>query len=105
MNPRDDQGYGLCYLDGTEASRAMLLRDEVSIQGAVAAVDPCRALMSESPLNSVNLFGSVPLDHASESRWIAWGRSAVALSVGVVLLALGLANIVLHARWHEVEDG
>jgi PAS domain S-box-containing protein len=28
-----------------------------------------------------------------------------ALSVVVVLIALGVANVALHARWHEVEDG
>src|SRR5262249_34902500 len=40
-----------------------------------------------------------------EARWLAWGRSAFAILVVVVLLALGVANILLHAKWHEVEDG
>ena len=40
-----------------------------------------------------------------ESRWLAWGRSAFAVAVVVVLIGLGIANIELRARWHEVEDG
>jgi PAS domain S-box-containing protein len=36
---------------------------------------------------------------------LAWGRSAFALTVVVVLFALGLANIATWGRWHEVEDG
>jgi hypothetical protein len=42
---------------------------------------------------------------ARESAWIVWGRSAFALIVVTVLLTLGVANIALRARWHEVEDG
>src|SRR6266571_2579473 len=42
---------------------------------------------------------------ARESAWVVWGRSAFALMVVTVLLALGVANIALRARWHEVEDG
>ena len=34
-----------------------------------------------------------------------WGRSAFAIAVVVVLIALGLTNIGMRARWHEVEDG
>jgi two-component system NtrC family sensor kinase len=41
----------------------------------------------------------------AESRWLVWGRSALAVLVVVVLIGLGVDNIVLHARWHEVEDG
>src|SRR5207247_8224553 len=40
-----------------------------------------------------------------EENWLVWGRSAFALVVVVVLLILGVANIGLRARWHEVEDG
>jgi two-component system, NtrC family, sensor kinase len=48
----------------------------------------------------------VPVQEAAhESTWLVWGRSAAALIVTAVLLALGLANIGLRARWHEVEDG
>jgi PAS domain S-box-containing protein len=41
----------------------------------------------------------------SESRWHSWGRSTLAIGLVAVLLALGLANITLRLRWHEVEDG
>jgi PAS domain S-box-containing protein len=41
----------------------------------------------------------------TESRWRRWGLSALAATVVLVLTVLGLANIVLRARWHEVEDG
>src|SRR5450759_4674953 len=40
-----------------------------------------------------------------ESRWLAWGRSAFAVVVVVVLIGLGIANMEMRARWHEVEDG
>jgi PAS domain S-box-containing protein len=41
----------------------------------------------------------------SESRWRRWGLPALAAAVVLVLTVLGLANVVLRARWHEVEDG
>jgi PAS domain S-box-containing protein len=40
-----------------------------------------------------------------EQRWIVFGRTAFALVVVIALAVLGIANIGLHARWHEVEDG
>jgi two-component system NtrC family sensor kinase len=40
-----------------------------------------------------------------EARWLAWGRSVGAVAVVVVLVVLGLENMALRARWHEVEDG
>ncbi len=40
-----------------------------------------------------------------EGPWRQWGRSLLAAAVVVVLVTLGLANIVLRARLHEVEDG
>ena len=43
--------------------------------------------------------------NSAERPWLALGRSLFALSVVVVLIALGVANVALHARWHEVEDG
>jgi two-component system, NtrC family, sensor kinase len=53
---------------------------------------------------------SVPLEQRSidasqDARWLVWGRSALALTVVVVLAALGIANVALYSRWHEVEDG
>jgi PAS domain S-box-containing protein len=37
--------------------------------------------------------------------WIAWARSAFALVVVLLLIVLGIANVALYSRWHEVEDG
>jgi two-component system, NtrC family, sensor kinase len=42
---------------------------------------------------------------AAEERWLVWGRTMFAISVVAVLLALGLANVAMYSRWHEVEDG
>jgi two-component system NtrC family sensor kinase len=41
----------------------------------------------------------------AEARWLVWGRSAFAVTVVIVLIALALANVALYPRWHEVEDG
>src|ERR1700676_357776 len=41
----------------------------------------------------------------NESPWLSWGRSAFAVIVVVLLTVLGIANIGLRSRWHEVEDG
>jgi len=40
-----------------------------------------------------------------QTAWFRWGQSALALAVALSLAGLAVANIVLHARWHEVEDG
>src|ERR1700741_2315089 len=47
------------------------------------------------------------LNHAEpvEARWLVWGRSVFAVTVVALLVALGVANIALYSRWHEVEDG
>ena len=41
----------------------------------------------------------------TDARWFAWGRSLFAAAVVAVLVVLGVANIALYSRWHEVEDG
>src|SRR5215471_21723993 len=41
----------------------------------------------------------------TDSSWRTWGRSLFAIVVVVALAALGIANIALYSRWHEVEDG
>jgi membrane-associated protease RseP (regulator of RpoE activity) len=41
----------------------------------------------------------------SERRWIELGRTMFAVVIVGVLLVLGLANVVMYSRWHEVEDG
>jgi two-component system NtrC family sensor kinase len=45
------------------------------------------------------------VDPVRESPWLVWGRTAFAVGVVVVLLALGIANVAMYSRWHEVEDG
>src|SRR5882672_559806 len=44
-------------------------------------------------------------DELLETRWLVWGRSVFAVSVVVLLVALGIANVAMYSRWHEVEDG
>jgi PAS domain S-box-containing protein len=41
----------------------------------------------------------------AEARWLVWGRSVFAVTVVVLLVALGVANVAMYSRWHEVEDG
>jgi hypothetical protein len=40
-----------------------------------------------------------------EARWLVWGRSVFAVTVVAMLVALGIANVSMYSRWHEVEDG
>ncbi len=40
-----------------------------------------------------------------EQGWRVWTRPLFSMAVVVVLVALGVANITLRARWHQVEDG
>ncbi|PYR52598.1 MAG: hypothetical protein DMF89_02220 [Acidobacteria bacterium] len=75
-------GYALCYLGRRRHVGRRSFR---------------RELMPESEVTSREV--------ARESAWVVWGRSAFALMVVTVLLALGVDNIALRARWHEVEDG
>ena len=48
---------------------------------------------------------STPNTPTRESPWTTWGRSVFAVVVIVALAALGIANVALYSRWHEVEDG
>ena len=41
----------------------------------------------------------------TSSRSSDWARPALVCGIVIVLAALGVANIGLRARWHEVEDG
>src|SRR5262245_41046611 len=81
MDSTPNSGYEVCYLDGRQS---------------VAGMPPVHIPMSD-PL--------IPSAPSTESPWLVWGRSAFALAVVAILLALGVANIVTRARWHEVEDG
>src|SRR5437879_5336997 len=59
-----------------------------------------RSQDSMSDLASNSLTGSL-----HEARWVTWWRSFFALTVAVALVALGIANVAMYSRWHEVEDG
>src|SRR6185295_14269643 len=76
-------GYKLCYLDGRRSVQRRRF-------------EPSTATMPDSSLNHAECV---------EARWLIWGRSAFAVSVVVVLVALGVANVALYSRWNEVEDG
>jgi hypothetical protein len=36
---------------------------------------------------------------------LTWGRTAFAVVIVAVLVTLGIANVAMYSRWHEVEDG
>ncbi|MEQ1908189.1 MAG: PDZ domain-containing protein, partial [Vicinamibacterales bacterium] len=38
-------------------------------------------------------------------QWRGWARTLGVVAVVGVLVALGIANVVMRAKWHEVEDG
>src|SRR5512143_2875750 len=46
-----------------------------------------------------------PTAITADERWFVWGRTAFAIAIVAALLALGIANIAMYSRWHEVEDG
>src|SRR5262245_59132219 len=49
---------------------------------------------------------SMPLTSTRIERpWLSWGPPAFSIGVVAILLVLGIANIVIRAQWHEVEDG
>jgi two-component system NtrC family sensor kinase len=73
-------GYDVCYLDGRQ-----------SVSGPFAP----------PPMNDSLL----PHAEPDEARWLAWGRSIFAVAVVIVLVILGIANVAMYSRWHEVEDG
>src|SRR5579871_5414502 len=81
MTTASDSGNTVCYLD----------RGRGGPPGVSAPVDwsMADALTSTAP----------------ENPWRTWGRSMFAVAVVVALAALGIANIALYSRWHEVEDG
>ena len=72
-----DPGNGLCYLDHGRS---------VSAAADWSMADPLKPAPTDTP-------------------WRTWGRSLFALAVVVALAALGIANVALYSRWHEVEDG
>src|SRR5438270_12513274 len=42
---------------------------------------------------------------SADSSRRRWGRSIFAVAIVAALSALGIANIVVRAQWHQVEDG
>jgi len=44
-------------------------------------------------------------ERPSSSPWWTWARPLFVVLVVTVLIALGVANVVMRAQWHEVEDG
>src|SRR5262245_46748284 len=81
MQPTSDPGYELCYLDARQSV-------------------PVTASSSNPHLDS-----GTSLQTASPDDRLSWWKSALAVGAVLVLVTLGIANVVLYARWHEVEDG
>src|SRR5712692_1374922 len=79
MHEARRSGYDVCYLDGR-----LRVGDRV---------EP--PMIDSSPTHAETV----------EARWLAWVRSLLAVVVVVVLVALGVANVAMYSRWHEVEDG
>src|SRR5438876_11696847 len=77
--------------------------------GVAEEVDIGPQFMSESTVNLTSGEGGPSTlsgrPEPAEWRWTAWGRSVLAVAVVAVLMVLGVANIVTHVRWHDVEDG
>ncbi len=48
---------------------------------------------------------SVRPERSETAQWRGWARPLVVVAVVGVLVALGVANVVMRAKWHEVEDG
>ena len=44
-------------------------------------------------------------ERSEAGHWRGWARPLVVVAVVGVLVALGIANVVMRAKWHEVEDG
>src|SRR5262245_17379784 len=77
----ENPGYGLCYPGGRRSGDFRPSADPFMTDSPAAATPP------------------------RDSTWLSWGRSVSAVTLVVVLLALGVANIGLRSRWHEAEDG
>src|SRR5262252_3540273 len=74
-------GYDVCYLDGRRSVLDAFDQPPAMIDSLAPSAEP------------------------DEARWLAWGRSVFAVGVVVVLIVLGVANVAMYSRWHEVEDG
>ncbi|MBS1819547.1 MAG: PDZ domain-containing protein [Acidobacteria bacterium] len=49
--------------------------------------------------------GGLYRQDAREPLWRTWARPLFIVAILSVLVSLGIANVVMRARWHEVEDG
>src|SRR4051812_34478103 len=77
MQPRETAGYNLCYLDGRQSV----------------------------PVDDLTPTDSRHSNDTSVDTLLAWGRTAFAEVVVGVLVTLGIANVGMYSRWHEVDDG
>src|SRR5436190_4396692 len=99
----------LCYLDGAPTVGARKRRRVERAHGFEWSW--LRGSMTQVSTPHAGLSGRERAAIASgrpdgiEGRWLAWGRPAFALAVVLVLIMLGVANVAMRARWHEVEDG
>src|SRR5499427_26735 len=81
MESASRPGYDVCYLDGRRSVLETFDQPPSMIDSLAPRAEP------------------------EEARWLVWGRSVFAVGVVVVLIVLGVANVVMYSRWHEVEDG
>src|SRR5262249_43741183 len=81
MESTTHTGYDVCYLGGRRSVSELFESQPDMIDSLLPHAEP------------------------EEARWLAWGRSVFAVAVVVVLVMLGIANVAMYSRWHEVEDG
>src|SRR6185295_16170189 len=80
-------GYDVCYLGGRQGV-SLEVTEGTSFNQPPAMIDSL-----------------LPRVEPDEARWLTWGRSIFAVAIVIVLVVLGIANIAMYSRWHEVEDG
>src|SRR5205823_10203960 len=109
-------GNAPCHLDGAPTAdtelRKPVERDAradwawlAGLRGSMRA-DPSEHFASAAAIGAARVTPASPgRPERAEGRLLAWGRPALALVVVLVLIVLGVANITMRARWHEVEDG
>src|SRR6266540_4590180 len=96
MLARREPGYEPCYPDG----RIRVLVPQSMSQSALNSVSP------DTGRETIDRrVAAGPRTETAEGPWLVWGRTSFAVAVVVALLALGIANVTMYSRWHEVEDG
>src|SRR6059058_4941869 len=100
-------GNRLCWLDGEATADPSPFPEPMnhvsSTRAAAAAEGPRSTRIVLPPASETRPSIGSGRSHDVEGRWLAWGRSAFAVLVVLVLIALGIANMQMRARWHEVE--